>query len=316
MVIGILIALQVDNWNESKSKDTLFRDSMEQIYTGLDTDIDNYNTLMKELNEQVELIDLLLDHPENFDAIEIPFALHFVWYDYITLSTETEYFTENLIYNSYNKEQKDLSRYLVNYVKRVEDFYSKFTDFNQILIDHGLPRPDLVTYKGPAYLVSDSTFFSKGETEIAIQLVNSPDIRSLLKSIKSKTKVTRDDIGHLRDQSKFLISYIKNLYPDIEVVYENVGIIGTAINGFDDVGAISTPMYETDPGVFEIELFLNKGLVKFRCNDSWLYNWGGDTFPVGEAISYGKDIMVDSAGNYHVRIDLDQNKYFFKRINN
>ena len=75
-------------------------------------------------------------------------------------------------------------------------------------------------------------------------------------------------------------------------------------------------MYETDPGVFEIELFLNKGLVKFRCNDSWLYNWGGDMFPVGEAISYGNDITVDSAGNYHVRLDLSQNRYFFKKVSN
>ena len=267
VVVGILIALQVNNWSETKSKDLLFRDSIEQIYTGLDTDIDYFNLLIKDLNNQVELIDLLLEYPETFDKAEVPFALHSIVYDNFSLLTETEYFTKNLVYNPDNAEQKDLSRYLANYVQYVIKFRDDIIDFNQILMDQGIPRPLPRPYKGPGKLISDSTFYSQNEIDIAFNLRHS------------------------------------------------VGIIGTAINGFDDVGAISTPMLETASGVFEVELFLKEGLVKFRCNDSWLYNWGGDAFPNGEAISYGNDIIVDSAGNYRVRLDLNQNKYFFQLSN-
>ena len=315
VVVGILIALQVNNWSETKSKDLLFRDSIEQIYTGLDTDIDYFNLLIKDLNNQVELIDLLLEYPETFDKAEVPFALHSIVYDNFSLLTETEYFTKNLVYNPDNAEQKDLSRYLANYVQYVIKFRDDIIDFNQILMDQGIPRPLPRPYKGPGKLITDSTFYSQNEIDIAFNLLNSSDIKADLKSVKSKTTTSILDIEKIRDQSKFLVSYIKNIYPDIQVVYNNVGIIGTAINGFDDVGAISTPMLETASGVFEVELFLKEGLVKFRCNDSWLYNWGGDAFPNGEAISYGNDIIVDSAGNYRVRLDLNQNKYFFQLSN-
>ena len=121
---------------------------------------------------------------------------------------------------------------------------------------------------------------------------------------------------HIIAESESIISSIKTQYPDVRIIFENVGIIGTAINGFDDVGAISTPMVETDFAIYETELYLKDGLLKFRCNDSWFKNWGGDSFPDGEAIHNGNNINVDQPGLYLVRLDLNSNKYYFTRLNN
>jgi hypothetical protein len=97
VVIGILIALQVNNLNETKRKDFLFKDSMEQIFNGLKSDVDVFNSLIKDLNGQVGLIDLVLNSPEKFDMFEAPFALHYIWWNHVRISTETKYFTQNLI---------------------------------------------------------------------------------------------------------------------------------------------------------------------------------------------------------------------------
>ena len=99
----------------------------------------------------------------------------------------------------------------------------------------------------------------------------------------------------------------------MKLLIQDVGIIGTSINGYDDVGAKSTPMLLIDEkeSIWEIEIYLKVGTVKFRCRDSWAVNWGGDSFPNGEAIKHGYDIPINEEGNYHVILNLSKNSYEF-----
>ena len=105
----------------------------------------------------------------------------------------------------------------------------------------------------------------------------------------------------------------------MRVIYENVGIIGTALDGYDDVGGKSTPMERTDAenSIWEAELYLKKGTVKFRCNDSWLRNWGrnylGDNYLSGEAMPDGDNIAVEE-GTYHIKLDLSNYTYEFIKL--
>ena len=43
VVIGILIALQINNWNESKKKDEQFALALEQVFNDLDIEIQDYD---------------------------------------------------------------------------------------------------------------------------------------------------------------------------------------------------------------------------------------------------------------------------------
>ena len=115
-----------------------------------------------------------------------------------------------------------------------------------------------------------------------------------------------------------MLKLIKNYYPGVKLLFQDVGIIGTSINGFDDVGAHSIPMTQTneDESIWEIEMYLKEGRVKFRCRDSWALNWGGNTIPNGEAIFEGPDIHVNESGNYHIILNLTSNTYEFKKKNN
>jgi len=317
VVLGILIAIQINNWNEEKRKDVLFQGSMEQIYNGLKTDIDNYTNLKNELIDQIHLIDLVLNKSDSLNKYEIPIALHYIYWDFIKIRTETDYFTQNLIFNPENRQQKSLAKRLTSYVMSISSFRSSIDiDLNEILNEKGLPRPDLAGYNYQGFIVQDSAYFSERQMKIALNLTRSEDFQSILKTIRVKTNHDIQSMKHIIAESESIISSIKMHYPDVRIIYESVGIIGTAINGFDDVGAISTPMEETDFAIYETELYLKKGLVKFRSNDSWFKNWGGDSFPKGEAIHDGNNINIDQSGLYLVRLDLNSNQYYFTRLKN
>jgi len=63
--------------------------------------------------------------------------------------------------------------------------------------------------------------------------------------------------------------------------------------------------------IWEIKLKLSKGAVKFRTNESWTTNWGGDTFSEGTCVYFGNNIEVKEAGYYNIRLDLLQKTYQF-----
>lgn len=114
---------------------------------------------------------------------------------------------------------------------------------------------------------------------------------------------------------------IKNHYPNVRILYQNVGIIGTSLDGFDDVGAHSTPMIETQPekSIWEATLYLKKGRVKFRCNDSWTQNWGTVFHEIpnvlsSEAVKDGADIPIHEAGTYHITLNLTDFTYSFEKL--
>lgn len=60
VVIGILIALQVNNWNEKRKNSAKYKAVLEQIYTVLDQDIQEMETVEHFLNQKASLIDSLL----------------------------------------------------------------------------------------------------------------------------------------------------------------------------------------------------------------------------------------------------------------
>jgi hypothetical protein len=309
VVLGILIALQINNWNDKRKNDILFQESMEQIYNGLKTDTDRFNGILQGLEFQVEKIDDILDNSDSIDKYERPYALHDVVYDFIQVNTETEYFSQRLIYNPHNRKQRSLAKRLADYLLRVRSFTSDIdVDLNTLLGEKGLPR-----YNFFQTGLVDSTYYSEEHMALASELIQDEYIRNKLKSIKIRTLVDIGSIKNFETEAKSIMAKIRLFYPDVRIKFENVGIIGTALEGWDDV-AISTPMVETEHSIFERELFLNEGEVKFRSNDSWIKNWGGDTFPDGEAIHDGNNIHVDESGKYLIRLDLNSNTYSFIKV--
>jgi hypothetical protein len=76
------------------------------------------------------------------------------------------------------------------------------------------------------------------------------------------------------------------------------GLIGSATPGGWDNDSNMT--YDAVNGVFKVTLDLAVGKIKFRANDGWDVNLGGD---LGALTYNGADIDVVEAGNYTVTLN-------------
>ena len=95
---------------------------------------------------------------------------------------------------------------------------------------------------------------------------------------------------------------------DYSFEYPKVGILGTALNGFD---VDDTNLATTDGFTYTItNLTMTDGDVKFRKNDSWTINWGSINFPAGTGTQNGIDIPV-TAGTYNITFERTSGNYQF-----
>lgn len=91
--------------------------------------------------------------------------------------------------------------------------------------------------------------------------------------------------------------------------FDNIGIIG-AFNEWSE----SVPMVTFNGSLYTLDDFhFTANDVKFRKDNSWDVNWGGSTFPSGEAIPNGNDIQL-TAGFYNVTFNYSGLNYSFIQV--
>ena len=61
VVIGILIALQVNNWNEQRKSNEKFNAVLEQIYTIIDQDVQKLSNNRRVISQQYNVTDTLIE---------------------------------------------------------------------------------------------------------------------------------------------------------------------------------------------------------------------------------------------------------------
>jgi hypothetical protein len=68
-----------------------------------------------------------------------------------------------------------------------------------------------------------------------------------------------------------------------------------------------------DSLIWETDVILKEGSVKFKSDNNWTNHWGGSHFPKGRADFWGDDIVVEP-GKYHVILNLTENTYEFIKL--
>jgi hypothetical protein len=95
----------------------------------------------------------------------------------------------------------------------------------------------------------------------------------------------------------------------------NWGIIGSAVPN-DWPGPDNDMIYDPIEKVLKATLDIVPGEMKFRANDDWALNFGGDK----DNLSYGgANIVIAEGGNYTIRLNLDPSfngKYFYAMTKN
>lgn len=321
IMLGIFMALQLQNWNEKRKQEIQFKTNLEQLYNTITDDSWYFESAGRNAQNSVKTIDILLNYNDSIPDQDLPMSM---WS--IMVLNKSSYISESLQilmelnYNSENLEHTKLARQLQSYASLLSNKYRNNFNFvnpeiDGLLLKNNIAFPKFNLENQNLGFIGDSTYYNKEDIDNSIILLQNKNFKAHLKSKRTQLCIYKLDFDVLHNDALAMLKLIKNYYPDVKLLFQDVGIIGTSINGFDDVGALSTPMTQTneEQSIWEIEMHLKVGLVKFRCRDSWAVNWGGNSFPNGEANFEGTDIHVNEAGNYHIILNLTSNTYQFKK---
>lgn len=318
IMLGIFMALQLQNWNEKRKLEIQFKSTLEQIYTAITYESENTRGDSLWFKIQAGWVDEFLTNPNQvMTDSSLVFRLHYLAKsDGESVPLESSYYAQQLDYDKNNKEQKELSKEILSYINKVANAeYQIDPRLSEELDKVGLGFPEVSIKEGADYIPYDSTFYDAIDIKNFRDLINSRNFRAILKNVRTFKHWNSLNAKNLYLDSQSIKALIEDYYPEVKLIINNVGIIGSAINGWDK----STPMtlFDKKNSIWEIEIFLNVGDVKFRCRDSWAQNWGGyynQTFPKGTANFNGYNIAIPEAGNYRVVLNLSNYTYEFIKL--
>lgn len=317
VVIGIVIALQLNNWNESRKNEDEFKAVLQQIFTIIDQDSEKLKLMRYQLSEQIEIIDNIVQHPENIDKELLPHLLFYLDLYPSDLNSEISYLLNYLKFNPQNKNQSSLNKSLSSYGNAINEGFSPNKNIITPFLDKSdLPYPSVIFGYSSLndFQNMDLGFFSETEIDNALGLLKNPLFQNALKSVKSIKSTYLIFIGNLVALSNTNKGFIRDYYPNVKLLYSDIGLVGDASQHSDWNTNIPLTLTNELEAIWEGDLTLTGGSVKFREGDNWNFNWGGNTFPVGSTYSYGNNIQV-KPGNYHVILNLDKKTYQFVKRN-
>lgn len=319
VVIGILIALQINNWNQKRQKNILFNNSLEQLYNSIKIDTESLMFGIEYTQDQIILIDKLLDDPTHFPDQILPGVLYYLDsnFDLESHNRETSYLIASLQYDPSDPQQREIAKELTAYSSFHSSGSSEISSrLTGLLEDNHIPNPMLPFGFGSYedFILEDRNFFSRKDTERAQMLVTSEEVRGILLSMRAE-KLFFLEVGYstFLEDGLSLLKLIKTYNPDVKLFYREVGILGSALpEGWEK--SVPMKLIDAERSIWEVDTFMKRGAVKFRTRDSWLTNWGGKTFPKGHTIYFGDNIEVVEGGRYHVSLNLSENTYEFTKL--
>ena len=326
IMIGIFMALQLQDWNEKRKQEKQFNVILEQLYNTIIYDVDKFKNQADYMNYQIETLDYILKFPDSISKEDLPYALYNTGFDNFKSYQSDAFFYANDLQSDYeNLEWNELVKQISGYLNLVRtngttDYDINNDIFTNFLISEDLAFPEMNREDlNEGWLSNDSLYYSEARLNKLKKDIKTGKYQAIIKTYRSQKIAYKRNTHAKHNSGKSILDLIKAYYPEVRVIYENVGIIGTALNGYDDVGGRSTPMQRTDAenSIWEAELYLKKGTVKFRCNDSWLRNWGGNysekSYLSGDAMPDGNNILVEE-GNYHIELDLSNYTFKFTKL--
>lgn len=221
--------------------------------------------------------------------------------------------------------------------------------FIPLACDNG--NADTVVLDSPPAItiVSPGSFVLEGEFDVSVQLKDgfneelsrsplasasfsifdsdsvalSPAIEGSFTGVSGISATVNQTISTVLDPGDYFLNIsatdtkgnVTRTYKKFEVIanFESVGIIGSGTpTGWDS----DTDMTQdaSNPALWVLNsITLTDGFAKFRANNSWDVNWGGNTFPSGTGTQGGPDIPV-TAGTYKVTLNITNGAYTFEEL--
>jgi hypothetical protein len=310
-----LIALQLNNWNETRKSEDQFKAVLQQIYTVIDQDAERLTTIRYVLAKQIAFIDTIKHLPQSINPKLLPHLLFYIDLE-PTITSEVSYHLGFLNFNPVNLQQSNLNKSLASYGQNIKENRIEITRKKYVtsfLEKINLPFPSInFGYSSQNnYEFIEINFFSDSEIEHAAKLLEDPIFQNAMKSLRSRKWLSHAFIGDLINLAKANLTAIKTYYPDVKLLYGNVGLVGDATQNNNWNKNIPLTLTNDLESIWEADVVLKNGSVKFREGENWYFNWGGDEFPEGSTLAhFGNNIPV-KAGKYRVILNLSEKTYQF-----
>ena len=320
VVIGILIALQINNWNEKSKIEKQFKVNMDHLYTSIKVDLDILYYYQNSIKDQFTMIEEILENSDNIESQLLINMLYYIETDPNSYSSETSFHLSNLKFDPNNKIHSNIAKRIASFVNNEwwNEFLSSSNKARKNLIEPILKDSEITfvpttfgfgpSGEDPRY----THIFSKKDIEDVRSLIYSRKFQNALNTLRLNKTYLSGSLIILLEERESILSDIKKYYPQVKLLYKNIGIVGDALeSGW--FKSVPMTLIDEKEAVWEIKIHLSKGRFKFRANDSWSQNWGENSYSPGSLQMNGKDIQVEE-GFYHIRINLSENDYFVKRL--
>lgn len=318
VVIGILIALQVNNWNEKRKQDERFMFGLKELYGEIRATSFYESALKDKLAFQLTRIDSVLNNPDAVPAKRLP-AIIQLFDQYGVNIKDNKWKVEYLEFVPGDDKRNQMARALRSIAFGWNDIEDriKAINMNNVMVFH------LREYNVPIQIYDAGTgyeeFIKKGsENEYTPQqlsqvrtLVKDPSFIADLMTIKSIKENILNYTSTVGFSAESFLNYVEQYDPKTDYSLPKMEIIGTGLpNGQWASGIAMKRVDPDDENIWEIHQQLVDGLIKFRADDEWLLDWGKGESDPKILVFKGGDIPVKK-GFYHIKIDIKKNRMEF-----
>jgi len=319
VVVGILIALSINNWNEQRKAQNDFEFGLKQVYTQLNVNYFDLLSSKERITFQLTYIDSLQNYQELLNPGSIPGIIQLQ--DYLGLSSDInqrQLFEPYLRLNIDDEIQNELAKSLdgyslnANYFKSTQLFNFEQTEIAINLFNHLKTNniPLRFMDQAPAFRefikAPSPDFYSEANLEAVKQLINNPSFQADLKTIQHLKEEFIRDFSEIENIYITTLDFLNKNYPSSIDYINKMEVIGSGLP--NSSWAIGVPMVKMEDGVFEIEMQLISGDIKFRTDQNYTYDWGGSQTDVNQLSFKGTNIPVVQ-GYYKIKLDLNKQQY-------
>ena len=335
VVVGILIALQINNWNENRKQEIEFKFSLKQFHEQLNIDLYTLEPIRDGYSYQKKMVDSLLYYPELLDDQKLPLIIQSLDYkeiERLKLRWNADFRKTLVKFNPKNKNQNRLAQLLSKNIQVLEFNLIKNSNKNQqnVLIDEATFQNYLDELDIPMQFLSAATsyneFYNQIETggtafktKYNYSQESLTELRSLLTTKKFVSSLTtyafrlqaiETLLYQITMSTTNLIKAIEQLYPDIHLKFEALKITGngTHFNNWDD--NIDMEQMDDEGFVWELTTTLRNGSIKFVTDDQFTFDWGLGNMDNSKLCFDGYNIPTKE-GTYTIKVNLKENTYQF-----
>ena len=326
VVIGILIALQINNWNEEQNRRIEERDVLLELRRELSLNLKELNKYQNNGEKIMQKVALYWDYFENDrsatnkDSIA-EFVNNITYTDPYNPEFNTLYsvVSTSRLASIKNEELRFYLNRLSTASKTVQDF-----DRQRVVLRDEQLHPALSQYFYTGRIFNYLRNSRQGDEKLHVDNfgdffsnINYNNLISRYFGYVSSGFYTSDwVIGILKDTLAIIDKELQE-YDDIATksFYAEINIVGTAVSDKD--GKIALKSQNKENTLWKVSASLKKGEISFINRNSYATIWAGRTFPRGEIMEFGSQddgFISVKKGTYTILFDLENNTYEFIRI--